>query len=249
MEIKYGVIWYTRHICVCHFFFGHCVEVSGATTLLFLEVTSMFLLTPKVRDPGLSNQLLKVTPTHPALSLFAAVIACHTDSLAPRKPHEIPTPSTPGLVSEERGGSSWGWQGTAVCLGETDGSPGAPGCLAKPQRQHPTHLCISLLSSCWVNLNPSWPGPTSLAMIWLPPPLRSPLGPLPHPSFCSSRSSSKPGHSCPDTVHFLLLLPGTLFPRRLHSSLTPCFIQVSIPISSHPRVSLACVVFSHFSYI
>lgn len=94
--------------------------------MLFLKGTSMFLLTPKVRDPGLSNQLLKVTPTHPALSLLAAVIASHTDSLAPRKPHEIPTPSTPGLVSEERGGSSWGWQGTEVCLGEMDGSPGHP---------------------------------------------------------------------------------------------------------------------------
>ena len=126
---------------------------------------------------------------------------------------------------------------------------GTPSRLAKPQRWHPSHLCISLLSSCWVNLNPSWPGPTSLAVTWLPQPLRSPLGPLPHPSFCSSRSPSKPGHSCPDTVHFLLPLPGTLFHRCLHSSLTPCFIQVSIPISSHPRVSLACVVFSHFSYI
>lgn len=113
MEIKYGAIWYPRHICVCHFFFGQCVEVSGAATLLFLKVTSMFLSTPKVRDPGLSNQLLKVTPTHPALSLLAAMIACHTDSLAPRKPHEIPTLSTPGLFSEERDGLSWGWQSTA----------------------------------------------------------------------------------------------------------------------------------------
>ena len=62
----------------------------------------MFLSTPKVRDPGLSNQLLKVTPTHPALSLLGIVIACHTDPLAPSKPHKTPTPSVPGLALEER---------------------------------------------------------------------------------------------------------------------------------------------------